>query len=107
MITVDLAENLEFKADNGRLCPIVRCDFCNDRIKDGEMSVYLYVFDFDKLEVIGTVKFAHKGKCHDEIEDQLRSYHSDDCLVSWNNLNRFFTFLVNNTGIELENAKSD
>lgn len=80
---------------NGRHAPAIVCDVCGELIRDAEMAVAMRTSATMKEGETCEVRFAHKGKCHDQLEDELGH-------ASWITLSDHLYRLVTNCGLPPE-----
>lgn len=81
--------------EEGELCPIILCDGCDERITESDDSVCLYPFGKTEDEIV-SVKHAHKGVCHDQVEETLKQ-RVEEGSVHWRITERFLDDLVHNS----------
>jgi hypothetical protein len=84
-----------------RTVPMLCCDACGSWIDEASAGAAL----FATLNVDGETKevaLVHKGVCHDKTEEALiKKGHS----VGWQELSRYLSDLLHNTGLPLEKLK--
>lgn len=94
---------LKIKKIGQLYAPVIDCDFCGELIEGGRKGVYLYPLMDENKEEKTTIQFAHKGNCHDQLEEELRDIHGVG-HAQWNELDLFFAQLIDNAEIDIDAA---
>ena len=79
----------------GKVCPIVACDVCGQRIAAGRDGNY----EWDSAAEAPVVYFSHKDCTH-----RLRAVHGD--IDSWGPLSALPAFLVYNLAMTWDDAEA-
>lgn len=77
---------------------VVVCDACGKRITDGGQAVALNS-DTDKVSEMVSAYHAHKGACHDAVEQRIGSPGQ---TVGWEEFSAHIFQAVTNSGLTLE-----
>lgn len=84
---------IKMMREDGRNCPIIRCDACREMIVDAKTAVAVW----PEIKVEGQdrqVAYAHKGICHDVID---LAWGKPKC--PWDELSTHIQRLMFNLGI--------
>lgn len=77
----------------GRYCPLLTCDACHRRITNAALANV--VFDMN-ARPSSTPRFAHKGVCHDSIDNDIRKAGG---FPGWEECRHWFVNLLHNTAL--------
>jgi hypothetical protein len=80
---------LKIKAIDELTCPILLCDFCQERITDAKLALVRFKTDVYSSEGGTEILFTHKGDC-----DKSLKLQSDE----WTELTVFLLQIASNVG---------
>ncbi|BCS52645.1 hypothetical protein [Geobacter sp. SVR] len=82
--------------------PYIFCDICGEKITVAGMGTALNEYD-EKGNSVVEVMYAHKGNCFKEAEKRLTAKYGS--IPQWHELDKFLTWLLQNSGISPERLR--
>lgn len=85
------------KFNHGRSCPYFECEVCGGRIETRAAAIVYFL----KPEGESSGLVVHKGRCHDEAQENMEKW-TPGVPVVWQEMADFLVNVTHNTGMDLK-----